>query len=426
MLAVCDRYPFPARDGETYAIAGQLDTLIEDYDIDILHVLHPGWPPEQPNPALRRWRYSSLCVSQIRPRVARVLGEVLLQRPYFVIPPGPASRLTAVLNGPYDVVYVALERMAPWLVQVRRALGSHPVGVLCVNDAFTERLRYHGALARRDLLPVTRRLVNGMQWLRTCYFGRLERQLLKPFDLVLVQTSKDRDALSHDCGPDLAPRVLVVPNGCKEELRGAVYRGANSRRLLFLGTLDTDQAHLLRWFASQVLTPLLRHVPDATLTIAGSVRSRVEDIIPRSPGIRVVGFVPDLATLMSESAMLVAPSFMRAGLLNKILDAMTAGLPSSGIGAYNGFKGFRDGIHGFPVDSARQWVELLARVLRDPGLLRRVSVESRRLVLQNFSWRDSLSGLRTRLREAICSGARSGVTGRSLDGTKDSAYTSAD
>ena len=99
-----------------------------------------------------------------------------------------------------------------------------------------------------------------------------------------------------------------------------------------------------------------------------------------------MGFVDDLAAALGEATMSIAPLFMRSGLVNKMLDCMAAGVPCSGARVFNGFPGFENGVHGFDVESASEWRDVLTKTLQNPEQLRDVSEAGRKLVSENLRW----------------------------------------
>ena len=99
--------------------------------------------------------------------------------------------------------------------------------------------------------------------------------------------------------------------------------------------------------------------------------------------------------------MSIAPLFMRSGLVNKVIDSMAAGVPSSGTNVFNGLPGFVNGRHGFNVFDAQQWQELLVEKLTDPQALHQVSVAGRELVQQQMRWPKTVERLHQKLIQIV-------------------------
>ncbi len=402
VLVLTDREIFPPTDGETYAMAGQVSELTQHGDVDLLYVRRPSDVTSleglKAGYGLRHV-FEAGSGAHSRPWV-RAGRELCQGRPYFMVPPcGPKQLGMLAASGRYDVVYTGLPRLLGWLPAVSGLLASCCLRIVCVNDAITERFRFHRALAALPLSSPLR-LRNLLIGLRSVYFGPIERKLLAGQDLILVQSDLDRTIIGRDCGSETADRVVVFPNGHKGELMSLGYAGEDSRQLLFVGTIRGEQFGLLQWFVVRVLRPLRELVEDVGLEVVGDISPNHRAALDRLGMVTVRGFVPDLAEAFSGKCMMVCPSFMRGGLLNKVLDAMTAGVPCSGIGAFNGFMGFQNGVHGLSVTNAAEWVRVLADVLRAPERLLQISTAARELA-SRMSWDANAAEFRRRLRDLL-------------------------
>lgn len=127
-----------------------------------------------------------------------------------------------------------------------------------------------------------------------------------------------RGVLGRDI--DVRPPTYRVPEH-------PVAPGKAPPRALFLGDYSHGPnpeaaARLVR----EVL-PLLRVAePSAELWLAGPHRERVQ-ALANEPGVRVLGFVPDLPALFGEVRLLLAPLWSGGGFRMKSLAALAHGLP---------------------------------------------------------------------------------------------------
>ncbi|MGH7145591.1 MAG: glycosyltransferase [Planctomycetota bacterium] len=398
-LIVVDNKAAPPSDGESYPLYHQMVALSAASNLDVLFVQHPGAPvPAESDfpPGLR-----SLFVVPARlpaSKIGRACSELFRGNPFFEV----AATVTpnewpGILQGrAYDLVYGYTARMGKVALEVARALPGTPRRALCIHDALTERCRFY-----RDIWPLVwygpyNRLCY-FRGLRRFYYGRVEGKLLSPFDLVIVQTATDRANVIADASAALDSRLVVATNGYRPELLNVAYNGARSQRLLMVGSLSVVLFGRVLWFIKQVFLPARRKLPELQLDMVGKISPEQRRTLSTFPGVNVVGFVPELSDAFRDRAMLVSPTFMRNGFLNKVLDAMTAGMPCSGIGAFNGFEGFQNGEHGFEVQSADQWVALLTEVLTQPERLEAVSRAGRMLVKDRFRWETTLQDFLRRM-----------------------------
>lgn len=219
-------------------------------------------------------------------------------------PDMPALLRRAIAEFQPDVAMVELAQMAqylPFLQGVPTILTDHEAG--CPANTTTGLGRWAD---RRDV-----RLWHD-------YAQRHFRQAS------LVQAVTEEDAVSLrellDREVLVRPPAFVVPANPVAPERAPA-------RALFLG----DYSHQPNREAAEILArdvlPLLRRQSaDAELWLAGPHEDRLGDLAS-SPGLRVLGFVPDLAELFAEVRVLLAPLWSGGGFRMKALAALAHGLP---------------------------------------------------------------------------------------------------
>lgn len=141
----------------------------------------------------------------------------------------------------------------------------------------------------------------------------------------LVQALNDPDAatLAARLGRPVevrAPVVSIPP--------AAATPGTTPPRCLFLG----DYSHhpnppAATFLAREVLPRVRRVVADAELWLAGPRMTPDVRALADLPGVRNLGFVPDLAALLGSVTCIAAPVFAGSGSRIKVLTALAHGLP---------------------------------------------------------------------------------------------------
>ena len=108
--------------------------------------------------------------------------------------------------------------------------------------------------------------------------------------------------------------------------------------------------------------------------------------LKRIEGVEVVGTVPDIRPYVRTAAVSVAPMRIARGIQNKVLEAMAMGVPVVTTPA--GLEGLscRPGEEVLVADDAAGLAEVVARVLTQPDLARRLGERGRQYVLRNHSW----------------------------------------
>ena len=203
-----------------------------------------------------------------------------------------------------DVVFVELAQMAqylPFLRHVPTVLTDHEGG--CPSNTTTGL----GAWADKRDEALWRTYV---------------RRYYPLASLIQTVTAEDADALARTLGREVQvrPPVFGLPDVPVAPERAPA-------RALFLG----DYKHGPNPQAAEMLVrdilPLLRAAdPAAELWLAGPNPERLQPMA-NNPGVRILGFVPDLQNLFGEVRLLLAPLWSGGGFRMKSLAALAHGLP---------------------------------------------------------------------------------------------------
>src|SRR5262249_44264508 len=110
-------------------------------------------------------------------------------------------------------------------------------------------------------------------------------------------------------------------------------------------------------------------------------------------GVEVTGFVPDVRTWLAKARVAVAPFTIAAGIQNKILEAMSCGLPV--VATTRAAQGLSRRVADV-VETGDTAEELAAKVvvlLRDSNRARSKGMDGRRAVIEDYSWDRALKRL---------------------------------
>ena len=132
----------------------------------------------------------------------------------------------------------------------------------------------------------------------------------------------------HDLEVRGAPRVRMVRQGVDETLFDLELSTPRAPRVLFLGTLSVPHNIDAAQRLVRDIWPKVRAArPDATLELAGADPIAALLALEGRDGISVPGMLPDLRPVWRRASVMVAPLRFSAGIQNKILEAMAAGVP---------------------------------------------------------------------------------------------------
>jgi glycosyltransferase involved in cell wall biosynthesis len=143
------------------------------------------------------------------------------------------------------------------------------------------------------------------------------------------------------------------------------------------------------YFAKRVLPVILAEIPDFELQVTGSC---CQEVAP-TPGIALLGFVPDLNLVYARTKFLVCPVFGGTGQQVKIVEAMAHGLPVVALTAAAKMSPIEHGINGFVANNATEFARYVVQLWQDPALCRQFGTAARSKIANDFSERCLLEGL---------------------------------
>lgn len=370
LFVLLPRFPYPLDKGDKLRAYFQLRELSKRHDITLCALTHEDVSDASlaaVAPFCRRIEVVRLSAAESARGVARsALSGEPFQAGYFYSERAHriVKRLVSEIRP--DHAYFQLIRTA------RYARGLDVPLTLDLMDAFSWSTR---RMAEHQPGPLG--LIRSAEAARLLEF---EGQVLERVSRGSIISAQDRDRIASSRRESLR----VVPNGV--DLETFRPRAAEPRfDLLFVGHMayppNVDAARTL---ACDILPLVRRHVPQASLRIAGTSPAMSVQRL-RSDHVEVTGWVEDMPACYASARVFVAPISIGAGMPNKVLQALAMGLPVVSTpdvsGAIEG-SGAVLRVSETPEGIADHVVELL----RNPGRARQVGESGRALAESRFRW----------------------------------------
>ncbi|HEU4725793.1 MAG TPA: glycosyltransferase family 4 protein [Candidatus Eisenbacteria bacterium] len=382
ILFLTSRLPSPPVGGDRFRVFHLLRTAAEaGHRIDLVSFDDGRSDPSALDP-LKRFTSSYEIVSQPKwvswMRAASALPTKLpLQAAYYRSDEMSRRVSRAFDRNAPDVVYTHLFRMAPYALAERRRRDAR--WILDLTDVIS------GGIERS--LPYRR---GPQQWLyreEGRRIARYEAEVAPRFDDCWVISDAEARALGA-----IAPEasIRVVPNGFEPE-RNIVAPARERASLLFFGNHDVlHNRDAARFLATEILPRVREAIPETTLDIAGKGADALGAWV-RRPGVRVLGFVPDLDRELRRASLFVAPHRFAAGVQNKVLQALSAGTPVVTTPVVQqGLAPAPDDVLRV-ADGAPALADQVVALLRDPREAARLGERGRVWACSRFNWRESLA-----------------------------------
>lgn len=378
----------PMNDGVRIPAANHLNALKEAYDVDLLLLDRTDKPAEarevEDTQSLVS-RFSVVSVSRM-PRQKAVLREIVYAEPFFGALDFDGPLPGWVKSEVYDCVWCATAPAVGMfaLPHVRDRLDAkkyiaglsdmHSLVVLRqAEEASKADSLYYKTISRIKL------------WLRSKVLLRSEREMLKHFDLVTMQTCKEYDWVERHFG-DVAQKSLILPNGVSSELFDMpITRGSAS--LLFVGALYGVYGQRLEWFIRRVWCVIRDTQPGVSMHVVGKGASSELRALFERESIVYQSYVESIEDEYARHAILVAPIFKGFGIINKVVEAMAAGCIVVGDQtAFNGIESFQSGKHGRIANDGADFIHEISSILSSEDFCENERSEGRSLIYEQFNW----------------------------------------
>ena len=376
LLCVTHYFPLPADRGGSLRVLGLLRALAERNEVHLLATADPAPGPEPiarlaelgiraeafACPGTRAAGGAAAWVAaQRRGAPPWVLAEWSAELEARARELAPGSDALVVLDD-YAGAYVAGVRAAAPGIQV--LADKHVVLAAAFDGARGDsvRDRARDALARR----LTRRFEGGY---------------LRHADTVVVTAPEE--ALRYERIYGSRPEVVVSAIDLERLARPAL----GSRTVGWLGSLDGPPIVAgLRRFVEDAWTPL----GEAGYELHVVGRDPPESIrdLERYPGVRLIGFVEDLAPFFDSIAAAVIPLWRGQGIKLKTLTLLGAGVPLAGTPVALEGIAAEHGRDCLVADDPAELAAAVRRICEDPALAGELGRNGRALVAEGHCWQE--------------------------------------
>lgn len=271
----------------------------------------------------------------------------------------------------FDLVYTHLVRMAPYglLVPARKH-------ILDITDVISKEIR----------LSLQHRKPPG-KWLYEVELAKLvetEQRYTGQFDENWVISQPELLAL-EEINP--TAKIRIVTNGVDYSVFTPKEQQPGSPRIVFVGHMGVfHNVDAAIYLADEIYPAIRQRIPGATLSIVGAEPARQVLDLAQVPGVSVHGYVPDLASVLHEAALFIAPLRFAAGIQNKILEAMATATPVITTPLVNQGIGAQPGRDIVLAEGSSGFVDAAADILADNEKARLLGLNGLRYVREHFRW----------------------------------------
>jgi glycosyltransferase involved in cell wall biosynthesis len=221
------------------------------------------------------------------------------------------------------------------------------------------------------------------------------RTLAHRYALWTVVSEAEAQAVRSLVGTNTPP-LQVLPNGVDLERNRPDPQNVYDPNFLVYNGSPTfwANAEAVRWFAQMILPMIQQSRPDVCLRVTGRSESLApDDILHRTPGVTLTGFLDDVRPTVRGAAACVVPIRQGGGTRLKILEAMALGVPV--VSTTRGAEGLgtTEGVNILIADEPVAFAAATLRLMDDQTLRMTLGAEGRKLVESRYGWESLVAPL---------------------------------
>jgi sugar transferase (PEP-CTERM/EpsH1 system associated) len=315
IFVLLPRIPYPLEKGDKLRAFNQIKQLAKHNEIVLCALNDNAKVSEQDafralQPYCQSVNFIRISKPQILIGLIRAFVKGLpLQCGYFYNHKAAKRINSLIAKHKPDILYGQLLRTAEYIrhADIPKAIDY--------QDIFS-----YGMKRRADIASFITRPVFKMEYRR---LSRYEAAVFDDFDIKTIISEPDRALFPHEKRDE----ILIIPNGVDHDY----FKPQEHEKrydLVFTGNMSyPPNVNAVDYLANEILPIVWRTLPQTTLYIAGATPDpRVRKAA--SERIIVSGWLDDIRDAYAQSRVFIAPMRIGTGLQNKLLEAMSMGLPA--------------------------------------------------------------------------------------------------
>lgn len=211
--------------------------------------------------------------------------------------------------------------------------------------------------------------------------SQYEHDVFDRFDHCTIITQVDRDLIRHPRSKE----IVVIPNGVDTEH----YTSAPHRKtydLIFTGNMGyLPNVEAATYIAKEIFPALRQKYPDIRIALCGANPSpRV--LALENKHITVTGWVEDMRDYYAQSRIFIAPMHLGTGLQNKLLEAMSMGIPCITSPLAAAPLNATENHHLVVCNSTLGYIDAIDNLLKDKAYYERIAENGHAFVQEKYNW----------------------------------------
>lgn len=218
---------------------------------------------------------------------------------------------------------------------------------------------------------------------------KVEKHCIKNYDLVTLISESDRDYLNKYCD---ASKIKIFKNGTL--IPKADTSSRNKNEICFIGDMGYVQNHeAAKFVIENILPEVEKRIPEIKFKIIGrNPKTELYKLAEGKNNIIITGSVENTTKELQNANLMICPIYISAGLQNKILEAMSIGIPAITTRQVALPITLNEEIL-LQADKIEDWVNQICQVCNDDDYRNKLSENALNFVKENFDWQSCVNDL---------------------------------
>ena len=388
IFVLLPRIPFPLEKGDKLRAFNQIKQLAKHNEIVLCALNDNSQVSEQDafralQPYCQSINFIKISKPQIVLGLARAFFKGLPMQCGYFYNRKAAKKINALIEKHKpDMLFGQLLRVAEYIRK------KNIPKTIDYQDVFS-----YGMKRRADIASPITRPIFSMEYKR---LKRYEAAIFDDFDVKTIISESDRELITHPKKNE----ILVIPNGVDHEFFAPQER-EKKYDIVFTGNMSyAPNVNAVEYLANEILPIVWKQVPNAKMYVAGATpdpkvkKAACDNIV-------ISGWLDDIRDAYAQSRIFIAPMRIGTGLQNKLLEAMSMGLPAITTPLANGSLGAENGKEILVGSNAGELAQHIITLLTDKGKAQQIAQAGFDFTNRVYDWGKATQIMEEAMKDAV-------------------------
>ena len=378
IVIITSRFPFPLEKGDKLRIYHQIKDLSNYYDLFLISInTETKVNHRQINELKKYCRKVFIIKLSVIDRIINIIKAWINKEPLQI---GYFYSKKAHKKVKYIIDEIQPNWIYSQLIRTSKYTQAYENNIIDYMDTFSKGIERRIHTFPRIIQPFIRREFYITQKYETDIFSHFKHHT--------IITENDRNFIKHTNNH----KINIVPNGVDTHYFKEKAKQNKKFDLVFVGNMNYPPNIEAAIYLCEEILPIIQKKQTCTVLIGGTnPNKRVKKLA--SNNITISGWVEDIRDVYSTGRLFVAPMFIGTGLQNKLLEAMSMGIPCITTQLANRAL-LANESEIIIKNDAQGFADACINLLKNKKKYQEISIKGRSFVQKKYDWRNMNQKLR--------------------------------